>query len=97
MHLDDIPYTAISTPFGLYEWLVMPMGLKNALAIHQRWVTEALGALIGKIWHIYLDDIIIWSNSLEEHNKNVALVLQALADAQLYCNPKKTYLYSLQK
>ena len=93
MHPDNIPYTTVSTPFGLYEWLVMLMGLKNAPAIHQRWVTKALGALIGKICHIYLDNIIIWSNSLKEHNKNVALVLQALADAQLYCNPKKTYLY----
>ena len=93
MHPDNIPYTAVSTPFGLYEWLVMLMGLKNAPAIHQRRVTKALGALIGKICHIHLDDIIIWSNSLEEHNKNVALVLQALADAQLYCNPKNTYLY----
>ena len=96
MHPDNIPYTAVSAPFGLYEWLVMPMGLKNTPVIHQRRVTKALGALIEKICHIYLDDIIIWSNSLEEHNKNVALVLQALADAQLYCNPKKTYISMLR-
>ena len=93
MHPKHVPYTAVSTPFGLYEWLVMPMGLKNSPAIHQRRVTKALGNLIGKICHIYLDDIVIWSNSLEEHERNVSLVLQALEAAHLYCNPKKTHLF----
>ena len=48
MHPEHIPLTAVSTPFGLYEWLVMPMGLKNSPAIHQRRVTKALAPLIGK-------------------------------------------------
>lgn len=71
MHPDHIPLTAVTTPLGLYEWLVMPMGLKNAPAINQRHVTLALQPFIGKICHIYLDDIVIWSNSIEEHEKNV--------------------------
>lgn len=93
MHPDHIPYTAVSTPFGLYEWLVMPMGLKNSPAIHQRRVTRALGTLIGKICHIYLDDIVIWSDSIELHEINTRKVLQALSDAQLYCNPSKSRLF----
>ena len=67
MHPKHIPLTAFMIPFGLYEWLVIPMGIKNAPAIHQQRVTAALHDHIGKICHIYLDDIIIWSNDLEEH------------------------------
>lgn len=93
MHPDDVPLTAVSTPFGLYEWLVMPMGLRNAPAIHQRRVAVALREYIGKICHVYLDDIVIWSNSINEHHRNVRTILTALRAARLYCNPKKTRLY----
>ena len=93
MHPDDIHLTAVNTPWGLYEWLVMPMGIKNAPAIHQRRVTAALREHIGKICHVYLDDIVIWSSNLEEHARNVRTILEALEKAKLYCNPKKTKLF----
>jgi hypothetical protein len=93
MHPDDVHLTAVNTPWGLYEWLVMPMGIRNAPAIHQRCVTAALRPFIGKICHVYLDDIVIWSNTLEEHVRNVRTILQALEEAKLYCNPKKTKLF----
>ena len=60
MKPEHIHLTAISTPFGLYEWLVMLMGLCNAPSIHQRHMTHALHGLLDCICHIYLDDIIIW-------------------------------------
>lgn len=88
-----IHLTAVNTPLGLYEWLVMPMGLKNAPAIHQRRVTSALRELLGKICHIYLDDIVIWSQTLAEHEENVQRVLKALRDARLYVNLEKTHLF----
>jgi hypothetical protein len=93
MHPDHVHLTAVNTPLGLYEWLVMPMGLKNAPAIHQGWVTVALHPLIIKICHIYLNDIIVWSNTLEEHERNVCVVLQALRNTWLYINPNKTHLF----
>jgi Reverse transcriptase (RNA-dependent DNA polymerase) len=96
MHPDDVHLTAVNTPWRLYEWLVMPMGIKNAPAIHQRRVSAALRPLIGKICHVYLDDIVVWSNNLEEHACNVKLILQALEDAKLYCNLKKCKLFCIE-
>lgn len=96
VHLDDIKYTATLTPFGLWEWVVMPMGMQNSPATHQRCVTLALKDLIGKICHVYLDDIIIWSNTLEEHQHNVQLVLEALRKAELYCSLKKSALFTVE-
>ena len=72
------------------------LGLKNAPAIHQRRVTLALRQYIGKICHIYLDDIVIWSNSIEEHDNNICKILQALRDVCLYVNPDKTHLFCLE-
>jgi hypothetical protein len=94
VHPDDVHLTAVRTPWGLYEWLVMPQGGCNAPSTHQRRVTEALRHLIGKICHVYVDDIIIWSNSIEEHTQNVELVIEALRTAKLYCNPRKSQLFA---
>lgn len=96
VHPDDVPYTAVTTPFGLYEWLVMPQGCRNAPATHQRRMMNALRPLIGKICHVYIDDIVIWSQSLEEHRANVAAVLDALRAHSLYASPKNTQLFALE-
>ena len=96
MHPDDVHLTAVNTPFGLFEWLVMPMGLRNSPAIHQRRVTAALQTHIGRICHVYLDDIIIWSDSVEQHIADVRAVLTALRTARLYINEKKTKLFQTQ-
>ena len=93
---DHIKYTATLTPFGLWEWVVMPMGLRNSPATHQRRVTLALKELIGKICHVYLDDIIIWSSSITEHRRNVTAVLEALKAAELYCSSKKSTLFATE-
>ena len=95
MHPDNVPLTAVNMPC-LYKWLVMPMGIKNTLAVHQQHVSAALQQFIGKICHMYLINIIIWSNSIEEHAQNVCTILQALEDAKLYCNPNKTKLFCME-
>lgn len=96
VHLDHIKYTANLTPFGLWEWVIMPMGMKNSPATHQCHVTLTLKDLIGHICHVYLDNIIIWSSSVEEHKRNVTAILQALRDANLYCSLKKSMLFSTE-
>ena len=92
VHPDDVHLTTVTTPLGLYEWLAMPMGLRNSPAIHQH-MTAALRDLLGKICHIYLDDIIIWSNDVAEHTRHIALVMAALCKARLYCNPTLGYQF----
>jgi hypothetical protein len=87
---------AVHTPWGTYEWTVMPMGVHNAPAFHQHHMVTALHHLIGKICHVYLDDIIIWSQTLDEHERNVRAVLEALRAAWLFCSLKKTSLFNLQ-
>ena len=94
VHPDDIHLIAVRTPWGLYEWVVMPMGGCNAPSTHQRRMTDALRPLIGLICHVYLDDIIIWAETVEEHEKNMHAVLDALRKANLYCNIDKTNLFS---
>jgi hypothetical protein len=93
LHPDDIHLTASTTPFGLYEWTVMPMGGRNAPSTHQRRMTAALRKYIGKFCHVYLDDIIVWSQTEEEHEANWELVFQALRKAFLFCNKKKSTLF----
>ena len=96
VHPDDIHLTTVTTPFGLYEWTAMPQGLKNAPPIHQHRMNAALCPLIGKICHIYIDDIIIWSNTVAEHVKHIDMVMNALITAQLFCNPKKCDFFLME-
>ena len=96
VHPDDVHLTAMTTPLGLYKWLAMPMGLKNSPPIHQQRMVAALRHLIGKICHIYLDDIVIWSNSVAEHAKHIDMVMVALTTAKLHLNPKKCSFFHLE-
>ncbi|OJT04019.1 Transposon Tf2-7 polyprotein [Trametes pubescens] len=93
VHPDDVKYMAVTTPFGLYKWLVMPQGCRIAPATHQHCMYSALRPFIGTICHVYLDDIVIWSQTVEEHKRNITTVLEALRAAHLYCSDKKTDLF----
>ncbi len=82
----DVHKTAFNTPlFGSHEWLVMPMGLKSAPAIFNRIMYDVLGDYIGKICFIYLDDIIVFSKSRDEHRRHLEMILQRLGEHKLYC------------
>jgi hypothetical protein len=74
----------------------MLMGLWNSPPIHQCQVVAALREYIGKICHVCLNDIIIWSQSMEERKKHVQLILAALHAASLYCNPDKCQFFQLE-
>ena len=86
----DIPKTAIITPFGLFEFLRMPFGLKNSAQAFQRLMEGVLRGLEHVF--VYLDDILIASANLEQHLVHVGAVLQRLSDSGLSINREKCRL-----
>lgn len=81
--------TAFRTRFGLYESLVMPFGMTGAPATFQRYINNALREHLDIFCTAYLDDILIYSRTREEHQEHLRLVLAALREAGLYANRSK--------
>ena len=67
LHPDSMEKTGFVTPFGQFEWTVLPMGLRNAAAAFMRELRHVLCDFIGKGVEIYLDDIIVHTPTLAEH------------------------------
>ncbi len=75
----DIPKTAICTPFGLFEYIFMPFGLKNAAQTFQRLMDKLFRHL--PFMFVYLDDILMASKDLSEHMRHLRLVFEILQSA----------------
>lgn len=82
-------YTGFSTQDGHFEFIRMPFGLKNGPATFQRMMDTALRGLIGKICLVYLDDIVVFGSTIEEHNRNVAILFERLRSVGLKLQPEK--------
>lgn len=74
----DIPKTAFVTHNGHFEWHVMPFGLKNAPSTFQRIIQNVLGSLLNNGTINYLDDIIVYSETLEQHFELLSTIFQRL-------------------
>ena len=70
--------TAFSTPWGLYEWIRIPMGISNAPPVFQRYINRVLQGLRDVICTAYLDDILVYGSSFEEQARNLKTVLARL-------------------
>ena len=88
--------TAFRTQYGLYEWLVMPMGLTNAVTWFQRFGDHAFKEFIDKFVIIYLDDILIFSKTEKEHVEHVTKVLEKLEEYDLQAKLEKCFFHQTE-
>lgn len=89
---EDRPKTAFKTPFGLYEYRVLSFGLVNAPAAFQTVMNQIFRPYLNKFVVVYLDDIMVFSKTPEEHERHLRLVLDVLKDKKLTANVDKCNL-----
>jgi hypothetical protein len=86
---NDIPKTAFSTRYGLYEYLVMSFGLTNAPAYFMYLMNSAFMPELDKFVVVFIDDILVYSKNEDEHTEHLHIVLQRLCDHHLYAKLSK--------
>ena len=87
IHEDDIPKTAVITPFGLFEYLRMPFGLRNAPQTFQRFIDSVTRDL--EFAFVYIDDILVASKSEAEHKQHLQTLFRRLSENGLTINEAK--------
>jgi hypothetical protein len=80
----DIPKTAFTTRYGLYDYTVMSFGLTNAPAYFMYLMNKVFMEYLDKFVVVFIDDILIYSKTEEEREEHLRLVLQKLREHQLY-------------
>jgi hypothetical protein len=80
----DIPKTAFRTRYGLYEYTVMSFGLTNAPTYFMYLMNKVFMEYLDRLTIVFIDDILIFSKMMEEHEEHLRLVLEKLRSNQLY-------------
>ncbi|XP_076299903.1 uncharacterized protein LOC143218556 [Lasioglossum baleicum] len=87
VHPNDVAKSAIVTPFGLFEYVSMPFGLRNAAQTFQRFIDDVLRGL--DLCYAYLDDILVASRNEEEHKEHLRQLFSRLEEYGIIINPTK--------
>ncbi|WKA06026.1 hypothetical protein VitviT2T_023954 [Vitis vinifera] len=87
---EDVSKTAFRTRYGHYEFLVMPFGLTNAPAAFMDLMNRVFHAYLDQFVIVFVDDILIYSRSLEEHKQHLVTTLKTLRRHQLYGKLEKS-------
>ena len=85
---EDIPKTAFQTRYGHYEFLVLLLGLTNAPTTFMDLVNRVFHEYLDHFVIVFIDDILIYSKSQEEHENHLRIVLQILRERKLYAKLK---------
>ena len=86
---EDVPKTAFRTRYGHYEFLVLPFGLTNAPAYFMDLMNRIFHPYLDKFVVVFIDDILVYSKSKEEHAEHLRIVLSTLMRHKLYAKFKK--------
>ena len=86
---EDIPKTAFLTRYGLYKWVIMPMGLTNAPATFMQTMNNLFSDMLDSGVAVFLDDILVYSGTVDEHFILLEQVLVHLHQYTFYCKIKK--------
>ena len=90
----DIPKTAFVTRYGLYECTVMSFGLTNAPAYFMYLMNKVFMEYLDKFVIVFIDDILVFSKTEEEHEQHLRMVLDKLREHQLYAKFSNCLLYT---
>ncbi|XP_065873647.1 uncharacterized protein [Euphorbia lathyris] len=85
----DIPKTAFRTRYGHFEFLVMPFGLTNAPAAFMAMMNKTFQPYLDHFVVVFIDDILVYSRTTEEHEQHLRIVLQILKEQQMYAKLSK--------
>jgi hypothetical protein len=86
---EDIPKTAFRTRYGHYEYSVMPFGVTNAPGVFMEYMNRIFHPYLDKFVVVFIDDILVYSKSEEEHVEHLRIVLETLREKKLYAELSK--------
>jgi hypothetical protein len=90
---DSIPKTAFKTSFGHYEFTILPFGLTNTLGVFMSLMNRVFCEYLDKFIQVFIEDILVYSQTMEEHGEHLCLVLQCLRKNKLFGKLSKCSFY----